>query len=177
MRNSAWAHRPPNSAFSFLDKLELRDDRVTGAVAGVTGPLGTSFTIAGDARSRRIVNSLSVNYSPYGGSADGGYFGRTELSLFWGTRYVSDRVNGDDVTRMEQRGGRRYPLRSRPHGRDRRLGDGAPRPRRQQHRLFGRAERLGIRPFDNGWLQVGWNVVGFHDRDFRRIATRAAAPM
>src|SRR6185369_10638210 len=69
---------------------------VTGAVAGAPGPIGTPFTIAGDARSRRLVNSLSANYSPYGGG-DGAWFGRTELSLFWGTRYVSDRVGGDDI--------------------------------------------------------------------------------
>ena len=36
----SWAHRPPDSAFSFLDKLELREDMVRGAVAGVAGPLG-----------------------------------------------------------------------------------------------------------------------------------------
>ena len=98
------------------------------------------FTITGDARSRRIVNSLSVNYSPYGGDGDG-YFGRTELSLFWGTRYVSDRLGGGrhrgwsnvvgadirfDLNDMIDVGARRH----RP-----------PRRRRQQHRLFGRAER------------------------------------
>ncbi len=25
---------------------------------------------------------------------------------------------------------------------------------------------IGIRPFENGWLSLGWNLVGFHDRDF-----------
>jgi hypothetical protein len=31
---------------------------------------------------------------------------------------------------------------------------------------FAGGPQLGFRPFDNGWLQVGWNVVGFRDRDF-----------
>ena len=31
---------------------------------------------------------------------------------------------------------------------------------------FSAGPSVGIRPFDNGWLSVGWNVVGFHDRDF-----------
>jgi hypothetical protein len=31
---------------------------------------------------------------------------------------------------------------------------------------FSGGPSIGIRPFDNGWLQLGWNMVGFHDRDF-----------
>jgi uncharacterized repeat protein (TIGR01451 family) len=171
----SWAHRPPNSAFSFLDKLELRDDRVTGAVAGVTGPIGTSFTIAGDARSRRIVNALSVNYSPYGGDAAGGYFGRTELSLFWGTRYLSDRVNSDDVTGWSNVVGAdiRFDLGHRIE-----IGGSAT----VRHGLGGNSiaysggPSASIRPFDNGWLQVGWNVVGFHDRDFQEDRYTRSGP-
>ena len=64
-----WAHRPTGSALSFLDKFELREDMVRGAVAGIPGPIGSPFTITGNARSRRIVNSLAINYSPYGGGA------------------------------------------------------------------------------------------------------------
>ncbi len=61
----SWAHRPTGSRLSWLEKLELRDDRVTGAIAGSPGPIGgAALLIDGDARSRRIVNSLSVNWSP-----------------------------------------------------------------------------------------------------------------
>ena len=31
---------------------------------------------------------------------------------------------------------------------------------------FSAGPSVGVRPFDNGWLSVGWNVVGFRDRDF-----------
>ncbi len=171
----SWAHRPPDSAFSFLDKLELRDDRVTGAAAGVAGPIGTPFTIAGDARSRRIVNSLSVNYSPYGGRGERGYFGRTELSLFWGTRYVSDRVNGDDVAGWSNVLGAdiRFDLNDMIE-----VGGSAT----VRHGLGGNSiaysggPSIGIRPFDNGWLQVGWNLVGFHDRDFQEDRYTRSGP-
>ncbi len=160
-----WAHRPPGSALSFLDKFELREDMVRGAVAGIAGPTGSPFTITGDARSRRIVNALAINYSPYGGDGERGWFGRAELSLFWGTRYVSDRVSGDDMRGWSNVVGAdlRFDL-------DDMIEVGASATVR--HGLGGDSiawsggPSIGIRPFDNGWLQLGWNVVGFHDRDF-----------
>ena len=89
----SWAHRPADSRWSWLEKLELREDRVTGATAGQPGPLGASFTITGDARSRRVVNSLSVNFSERSRSGVRGY----EVSLFWGSRYASERLESYDV--------------------------------------------------------------------------------
>jgi uncharacterized repeat protein (TIGR01451 family) len=160
-----WAHRPPASALSFLDKFELREDMVRGAVAGVAGPLGAPFTISGDARSRRIVNSLAVNFSPYGGSGEAGHFGRTELSFFWGTRYVSDRVSGDDIKGWSNVVGAdiRFDL-----GRYVQLGAAATARQGTGGRSlsYSGGPSVGIRPFDNAWLTIGWNVVGFHDRDF-----------
>jgi uncharacterized repeat protein (TIGR01451 family) len=161
----SWAHRPSNSAFSLLEKLELRDDRVEGAVAGVPGPLGTPFTVAGDARSRRVVNSLSVNYSPYDGE-EGTWFGRTELSLFWGSRYVSDRLDGDDIGGWSNVLGADFRmdvnqwLEIGAAGSLRHGIDGA-------SVAYSGGPSIGIRPFENSWLQAGWNVVGFHDRDFQ----------
>lgn len=152
----SWAHRPSGSAWSWLDKLELRDDRVVGAVAGLRGPLGTPLTVSGDARSRRIVNSLSVDYSP---SA------RTELSLFWGSRYVSDRVGADDIGGWSNvvGGDLRFDLSDT-------IDVGVAGTVRAG--LGGRSvawsagPSVGVKPFANGRLSVGWNVAGFHDRDF-----------
>jgi len=158
-----WAHRPTGSAFSLLNKLELREDMVRGAVAGLAGPIGSPFTITGDARSRRIVNSLAVNYSPYGSGER--YFGRTELSLFWGTRYVSERVGDDDVKGWSNVVGAdiRFDLNDL-------IEVGAAGTVRHgvggNSVAFSGGPSIGIRPFENGWLSVGWNVVGFRDRDF-----------
>ncbi|HYI48472.1 MAG TPA: hypothetical protein VEX35_08415 [Allosphingosinicella sp.] len=168
-----WAHRPTGSAFSFLDKFELREDMVRGAVAGVPGPVGSPFTITGDARSRRIVNSLAVNYSPYGG--EDRYFGRTELSLFWGTRYVSERVSGDDIKGWSNVVGAdiRFDLNNI-------VQVGAAGTVRQgvggRSYSFSGGPSVGIRPFENGWLTVGWNVVGFHDRDFQEDRYTRSGP-
>ena len=160
-----WAHRPPASAFSFLDKFELREDMVQGAVAGLASPTGSPFNITGDARARRIVNALSVNYSPYGHVGDEGYFGRTEFAFFWGTRYVSDRVTTDDIRGWSNvvGGDIRFDL-----GRMVEVGVSGTVRYGVGGRSFAYSggPSIGIRPFENGWLTVGWNVVGFHDRDF-----------
>ena len=160
----AWAQRPANSDLSFLDKLEVRDDRVTGAVSGVRGPLGIGLDVTGDAHSLRAVNSLSLNWSPRS-AAVSEWLDRTEIALFWGTRYVVDRFDADDIKGW-----------SNILGGDLRLDLG-------QHIEFGAAgtvrvglkaasiayaggPQLSLAPMANSWLTIGYNVIGFHDHDF-----------
>jgi len=33
-----------------------------------------------------------------------------------------------------------------------------------------------VRPFENGRLTIGWNVVGFHDRDFEQDRYTRSGP-
>lgn len=152
----SWAHRPSDSAWSWLEKLELRDDRVKGAVAGTPGPLGTPLTVSGNARSLRAINSFSLNWS----SGD-----RQEIALFWGSRYVSERVGNDDIGGWSNVVGAdvRFDLSDTI---DAGLAGTVREGLGGRSFAWSAGPSLGIRPFDNGWLSVGWNVVGFHDRDF-----------
>lgn len=95
----SWAHRPAASRISWLNKSEFRSDKVRDAVAGQPGPIGGgSLTIDGDATSRRLLNSLSLNWTPLGDRGFGdGWYERAEIGLFWGTRYNFDRFGADDV--------------------------------------------------------------------------------
>jgi uncharacterized repeat protein (TIGR01451 family) len=162
----SWAHRPAGSAWSWLEKLELRDDRVKGAVAGAANPLGAILTVSGDARSRRIVNSLSVNHSTGQGS---------EIALFWGSRYVSERVGNDDIGGWSNVVGAdaRFDISKAVD-----VGIAAT----VRAGLGGRSvawsagPNVGVRPFDNGWLSIGWNVAGFHDRDFEDARYTRSGP-
>ena len=162
----SWAHRPAGSAFSWLEKLEVREDAVTGAVAGHADPIGAPFTISGNARSRRAVNSLSVNWSPSAG---------TELALFWGARYASDRIAADDVKGFSNLVGAdlRVDL-------SKTLDVSLTASIRESAgaRAIGYAigPSLGVKPFDNGWISLGWNLVGFHDRDFEASRYTRSGP-
>jgi hypothetical protein len=146
--------------------LELREDRVEGAVAGQPGPIGITLTIDGDARSRRLVNALSVNFTSEG---------RSEISLFWGSRYVSEKFGDQDI------GGW-----SNVVGADLRfdLSDSVDVGVAGTVRggLGGRSfawsagPSFGFTPFENGWLSVGWNLAGFHDRDFEEARYTRSGP-
>ena len=151
----SWAHRPAGSRWSWLEKFELREDRVTGAVAGQPGPIGIPLSISGDARSRRLVNALSVNRTD----------GRSEISVFWGSRYVSEKFGDQDVGGWSNVVGADFRFD---------LSDtidfgvaGTVRGGLGGDSLaWSAGPSLGFTPFENGWLSVGWNIAGFHDRDF-----------
>ncbi len=172
----SWAHRPDDSRFSFLNKLELRSDSVTGAVLGQAGPIGGApLTISGDASSKRIINSLSANWSPVQKREDGTYLGRSEVSVFWGTRYVFDKFGADDLKGWSNVVGAdiRFDLSET-------FDIGAAGTIRQGNagRLYSYAggPSIGIAPFKNGYVSVGYNVVGFEDRDFEASRYTRSGP-
>ncbi|HEY0149481.1 MAG TPA: hypothetical protein VGB70_10825 [Allosphingosinicella sp.] len=169
----SWAHRPANSRWSILEKLEVREDRVSGAVAGQPGPIGQPLAVTGNARSRRMVNALSINHSPNGGMGE--WLDRSEFSLFWGSRFVADRLGEDDIKGWSNVVGAdlRFDLSDT-------LDVGVAATVR--HGLDARAiaysggPSIGFSPVENGWLTVGYNVTGFEDRDFEEARYTRAGP-
>jgi hypothetical protein len=174
------AHRPADSDWSFLNKLELRSDEITNAVAGQPGPVGSApLIVTGDLQSRRIVNSFSLNYSPTGSSL--GMFGgedwlsRSEFTFFWGTRYVSDRFGTADVEGWSNLFGAdaRFDLSET-------IDIGASASIREGN--GGRAwtwsagPNIGISPVENTWISVGYNITGFEDRDFEAARYTRSGP-
>jgi uncharacterized repeat protein (TIGR01451 family) len=156
------AHRPAGSAFSFLSKLEYRSDEVHGAVAGAPGPVGsTALTVDGDARSRRMVGSVSANWAPR--AADGREQG--EVGLFVGLRRNLDRIDGFELadatllTGVDVRLplGERIEMGGRASVRTS-LGGGP--------MSFALGPEIGFVPGHNMLLSVGYNLVGFRDPDF-----------
>ena len=161
----SWAHRPDDSRFSFLEKLELRSDKVTGAVLGQSGPIGGApLTISGNAVSKRIVNSLAINWSPTE-RRDGEFLTRSEISVFWGSRYTFDKIEADDLKGWSNVVGAdiRFDL-----GKSLDVGlNGTVRqnPGGSSYSYSG-GPTVGIAPIKNTYITLGYNVVGFHDRDF-----------
>lgn len=170
----SWAHRSEASRIAWLEKLELRSDAVSGGAIGGRAPIGGATLLVGDALSRRIVNSFSLNWSPTNVS-DGRYLGRGEVALFWGSRYIFDRVGADDIkgwsnlvgadirrdlsdtfdvgvsgTLRASAGGRAYS--------------------------FSGGPTLGISPARGSYIQVGYNVLGFHDADYAAARYTRSGP-
>ncbi|AMO73264.1 hypothetical protein AZE99_06010 [Sphingorhabdus sp. M41] len=162
---ASWAHRPADSEWSWLEKLEFREDRVRHAVAGTSGPIGGApLLVDGNVTSRRIINSLSVNYTPI--NANQGRFKEAgEYSLFWGSRYVFDRFGQDDVEGWSNVIGAdvKFDLSDT-------IDVGGQATARVGNDFdsiaYSGGPSVGITPFKNAYISVGYNVVGFADRDF-----------
>jgi uncharacterized repeat protein (TIGR01451 family) len=171
----SWAHRPADSQWSFLNKTEFRYDAVRNAVAGLPGPVGGApLQIDGDAKSRRVINSLSVNYTPID-EDDGNFIERGEYALFWGTRYATDRFGRDDVKGWSNVIGGDFKFD---------LSDVADIGAAGTVRIgtngkniaYSGGPVLTVTPFKNANISLGYNIVGFEDRDFEEARYTRSGP-
>ena len=169
----ALAHRPADSEFAFLSKIEYRSDEVRNAIAGETGGAGrTALFVDGDARSSRMIGSVSANWSARGfddddsdddGLADG-LSRRSEFGAFLGYRHNFDRFEGFDIgsdtvlAGLDARigVGERFELGA--SGTVRADLDGATR--------YALGPNVGFVPVEGVLLTVGYNITGFNDPDF-----------
>lgn len=164
----AFAHRPDASPLAMLGRLEFRSDRVTGAVAGEAGGAGgagrTALVVDGDAQSRRLVASLSTNFSPRS-DVDGAEVRRHEFALFLGARHNFDQFEGTEFagTSVLVGGdarigiGERFELGASTTVRSN-LDDNVT--------SFAYGPTIGVVPAKGMLVTVGYNVEGFRDGDF-----------
>lgn len=156
------AYRPASSAFAALTKIEYRSDAITGATAGDAGPVGRgALLIDGDAKVRRLIGSVSANWSP--GKADGTQ--QTEVGVFAAIRHNFDRYEAFDlkgtsvVAGLDLRFGLAPKLEFGGQVTVRRgITDGTT--------SYAIGPQVGITPVDNMLLSIGYNITGFRDRDF-----------
>ena len=161
----AAAYRPAHSGFAFLIKLQYRSDRVHGAVAGEAGPAGrTALTVDGDARSDRLIASVSGDWTPHN-EVDGQYVQRSNVGFFAAVRHNFDSFDGQDLGSTTLLGG--LDLR---YG----LGDhfeiGGTGSVRQnltdQTTNFSYGPQIGLSPSKDVLLLLGYNFSGYRDADF-----------
>lgn len=162
----AFAFRPAESAFATLGKIEFRSDKVENAVAGEPGPVGrTALNITGDAKSERLLASVSVNWSPRTRDDNGRESRRHELGLFVGSRYNLDHFEGNDLSGVTML-----------LGTDARLGLGEAfeigvsgnvrKGLNEGATDFSVGSSIGFSPAKGTLLTIGYNIAGFRDADF-----------
>jgi uncharacterized repeat protein (TIGR01451 family) len=164
----AFAHRPDASPLAMLGRLEFRSDRITGGVAGEAGGAGgagrTALVVDGDATARRLIASLSTNYSPRGRDDDA-QVRRHEVSLFLGARHNFDQFEGTDFAGTSVLVGadgrigigERFELGASATVRSN-LNDNVT--------SFAYGPTIGVVPAKGMLLTVGYNIEGFRDGDF-----------
>ena len=171
----SWAHRPGNSEWSILNKTEFRYDAVRGAVAGATGPIGNALlNINGDASSRRVINSLSVNFTPIDARSDG-FVERGEYALFWGTRYATDRFGSDDVKGWSNVIGGDFKFDISKVA-DVGISGTVRIGSKKSNVAYAIGPQLTVTPFSNANITFGYNIVGFEDRDFEEARYSRSGP-
>ena len=157
------AHRPDGSDFAMLGRIAYRSDAVSGGVAGQFGPVGrTALDVTGDAVSRRLVGSLSANWSPRGGGG-AGQIG--EIGLFLGSRYSFDSLEGLDLAGLTALAGLdvRIGLSERFD-----IGGSATLRGNVTDGTFSYAigPQASMTVAEGTLLSLGYNIAGFRDPDF-----------
>ncbi len=161
----AFAHRPDASPLAMLGRLEYRSDRVEDAVAGQAGGAGrTALLVDGDAIARRLVASLSGNFSPRG-QDNGAEVRRDEYTLFLGARYNLDRFEGTEFAGTALLAGLDARI-----GLSQRIEIGASATIRasieDEVTSFAYGPVAGFVPADGMLITLGYNIAGFRDGDF-----------
>ncbi|WP_234026855.1 hypothetical protein [Erythrobacter sp. HKB08] len=162
----ALAHRPAESEIAFLGKLEFRSDSVSNAVLGEAGPAGrTALTVSGDAGAKRLIASLSTNWSPRDGDETEELARRSEIGLFLGARYNLDSYGGFELDSVSTFAGldarigvgERFEIGASATVRAN-LGDDTV--------SYAVGPNVGFVPAKGVLLNVGYNITGFRDPDF-----------
>ena len=155
-------HRPPRTRWILLNRIDGILDESTAAAAGTQ--------VSGDAaatRSLRLVDNFLANYKP-----------RKDLqvSLGYGAKIANERIGGEtfagytdqpsielryDVTPLWDLGVRGSVLHVWNAG----------------QLSYSAGPSVGFTPATNVWLSLGFNLTGYHDRDFSAATATAFGPL
>jgi len=161
----ALAHRPANSDFAFLSKVQFRSDIVHGAIEGEAGAAGRSvFTVNGDARSDRLIASISGDWTPRG-KQEGQYVQRHNVGFFLGARHNFDRFEGYDLSSTTLLGGLDLRYGIGDHFEIGAVGNVRYNVE-DKTAQYSYGPQIGISPTKDVLLLVGYNLTGFRDPDF-----------
>jgi uncharacterized repeat protein (TIGR01451 family) len=171
----SWAYRPLDFQWSVLDRLEFQHETLKGgsgfAHSGLFG--ATSLTTPAVAKSRALLNHLNINrVSRVWSERDrqGNLFAfnqQNQWSVYYGSRYRFDQYSGADYKGYTDLVGLdiRHDLTTWI---DVGLHAHQLRSWRDHNSKYALGPSIGFTPIENGWLSVGYNFLGFRDRDFNR---------
>jgi uncharacterized repeat protein (TIGR01451 family) len=148
----SWAHRPNDSQWVVLDRLDYIQELTEDTASKINA--------------RKLVNNLNANWMPNR---------RTQLAMQYGAKYVFDTIDGrgydgfTDLIGAEIR---------RDLGGDWDIGmHGSVLHSWNGDQIdYGLGTSVGYQVFDNAWVSMGYNWLGFKDGDFSGAEYRAQGP-
>jgi hypothetical protein len=148
----SYAHRPWNSQWIWLDRLDYVDELLSGP--------------ADRSHARKLVNNFNANWMPNR---------RTQIALQYGSKYVFDRIDGASYSGYTDLLGAEI---RRDLGQDWDVGAHASMLHAWKPGIkeFGIGASVGYKLMDNMWVAAGYNLAGFDDADFSGAEYRAQGP-
>ena len=145
-----------------LDFLYDRQQGGTTVTSATTGTTAASF----NTDNRRIVNNLSANFKPDG---------KTQISLQYGAKYVLETIDGTDYSGYTDLVGieGRYDLTKKW---DLGLRGSVLHSWSAGQFNYSSGPSVGYNVVKNAWISLGYNVVGFKDKDFSAADYTAQGP-
>lgn len=122
------------------------------------------LNVNGDATSCRVINSASVNFTPIRQNA-GSFVERGEYAAFWGTRYATDRFGTDDIRGWSNVFGGDFKF-DISNVADIGLTGTVTIGSGRNNAAYAVGPVLTVAPFTNANITIGYNIIGFEDRDF-----------
>ncbi|HTP66214.1 MAG TPA: hypothetical protein VMJ66_12560, partial [Geobacteraceae bacterium] len=147
-------YRPLSTQWIFLDRLDFLYDKQSGASTAttVTGLAATTSST----ENRRVVNNLSANYK---------LDNKTQISVLYGAKYAYETIDGADYNGFTDLVGieSRYDLTSKW---DIGVRGSILHSWSSGQISYSSGPSLGYNVIKNAWVSVGYNLVGFTDKDF-----------
>jgi uncharacterized repeat protein (TIGR01451 family) len=168
----SWAFRPLGGDWSMLDKLEFRLDELrSGTGESVIG--NNTLAATGDASSARFINNFVLNYASDAWKSDDDDGGpgvldlnqRSQFSVYYGSKYVLDSFGDDDYSGYTDILGAEWRFDVSPRI-DFGLRASVLHSWSRNTFAWAFGPSVGVSPFTNAWISVGYNIRGFNDRDF-----------
>ena len=122
------------------------------------------LNVNGDATSCRVINSASVNFTPIRQNA-GSFFESGEYAVFWGTRYATDRFGTYDIRGWSNVFGGDFKF-DISNVADIGLTGTVTIGSGRNNAAYAVGPVLTVAPFTNANITIGYNIIGFEDRDF-----------
>ena len=170
----ALAWRPHLAPLVWLARAEYRSDFALAPTGATTGPVpslasasaGSQFAglATGDAHARRLIASVSADWSPRGRHEDS-FVERSEISLFAAVRHNFDAYDGYNLAGTTLMGGvaAHWALGERVEIGGQASVITSPSDGTTQ---FSFGPSIGVVPAHNVLIMAGYNVKGYRDADF-----------
>jgi len=156
-------YRPLLTNWIVLDRLDFLYDKQTNDAVATTGTATTSF----NSENRRVVNNLSANYK---------LDNKTQISLLYGAKYVLETIDGADYSGFTDLVGveGRYDLTKKW---DIGLRGSVLHSWNAGQLSYSAGPSVGYNVMQNAWVSLGYNLVGFSDKEFSAAEYTAQGPL